>query len=260
MKLNIAKKAAILTVALSALVAAETLTGRDIVQKVKDRPDGDTRSSELQMTLINKSGSKRERKIMSFAMDEGKDTKQIMFFRYPNDVKGTGFLTVDYDDINKDDDKWLYLPAMKKTRRISGKSSKTDYFMGSDFTYDDIGKRNVDEDTHTLVREEKVDGHDCWVVESTPKKGDEIYSKKISWIRKDCLIAAKVEYYDKLGKLHRALQVESVVQVDGFWSIGKMNMENVQTKHKTVLEFGNLKFNIPVDAKTFTVNRLERGL
>lgn len=260
MKLNIAKKAAILTMALSALVAAETLTGRDIIQKVKDRPDGDTRSSELQMTLINKSGSKRERKIMSFAMDEGKDTKQIMFFRYPNDVKGTGFLTVDYDDISKDDDKWLYLPAMKKTRRISGKSSKTDYFMGSDFTYDDIGKRNVDEDTHKLLREEKVDGVDCWVVESTPKKGDEIFSKKISWIRKDCLIAAKVEYYDKLGKLHRALQVESVVQVDGFWAIGKMNMENVQTKHKTVLEFGNLKFNIPVDAKTFTVNRLERGL
>ena len=260
MNMKFAKTAATIIVALSAMVSAETLTGRDIVQKVHERPNGDTRSSELSMTLINKSGAKRERKITSFAMDVGKDTKQIMFFRYPNDVKGTGFLTVDYDDINKDDDKWLYLPAMKKTRRISGKSSKTDYFMGSDFTYDDVGQRNIDEDTHKLLREEKVDGIDCWVVESVPKKGDEIFSKKISWIRKDCLIAAKMEYYDKLGKLHRALKVENVVQVDGFWSIAKMGMENVQTNHKTLLEFGDIKFNIPLDAKTFTVPRLERGL
>ena len=260
MNMKFAKTAATIIVALSAMVSAETLTGRDIVQKVHERPNGDTRSSELSMTLINKSGAKRERKITSFAMDVGKDTKQIMFFRYPNDVKGTGFLAVDYDDINKDDDKWLYLPAMKKTRRISGKSSKTDYFMGSDFTYDDVGQRNIDEDTHKLLREEKVDGIDCWVVESVPKKGDEIFSKKISWIRKDCLIAAKMEYYDKLGKLHRALKVENVVQVDGFWSIAKMSMENVQTNHKTLLEFGDIKFNIPLDAKTFTVPRLERGL
>ena len=93
MNMKFTKTAATIIVALSVMVSAETLTGRDIVQKVHDRPDGDTRSSELSMTLINKSGAKRERKITSFAMDVGKDTKQIMFFRYPNDVKGTGFLT-----------------------------------------------------------------------------------------------------------------------------------------------------------------------
>ena len=73
-------------------------------------------------------------------MDVGKDTKKIMFFTYPGDVKGTGFLTWDYDNPRKVDDKWLYLPAMKKTRRISGKSSKTDYFMGSDFEYAQCGR------------------------------------------------------------------------------------------------------------------------
>ncbi len=255
-----AKTAAALVAALIAMAGAEAPTGRDIVQKAHDRPDGDTRSSELSMTLVNKNGARRERRIATFAMDVGKDTKQIMFFRYPGDVKGTGFLSIDYDDAGKDDDKWLYLPAMKKTRRISGKSSKTDYFMGSDFTYDDVGRRGVDEDAHTFVREEKVDGADCWVVESVPKKGDEIFSKKISWIRKDCLIAARVEYYDKLGKLHRLLKVESVVQADGFWAIGRMTMENVQTGHRTVLEFGDLRFDVPLDAKTFTVQRLERGL
>ncbi|MBO4804796.1 MAG: outer membrane lipoprotein-sorting protein [Paludibacteraceae bacterium] len=116
-----------------------------------------------------------------------------MFFLYPSDVKGTGFLTWDYDQANKDDDKWLYLPAMKKTRRISGSSSKTDYFMGTDFTYDDMGRRNLEEDTHTLLREETLNGHKCWVLQSSPKKAGDIYTKRISWIRQDCLIPVKVD-------------------------------------------------------------------
>ena len=118
-----------LTLAL-ALVAvalqAQQLSGRDIMKKIDERPDGDTRYAQMELTLVKKNGSKRERKVESWAMDIGKDTKKIMYFTYPGDVKGTGFLTWDYDRIGKEDDKWLYLPAMKKTRRISGSSSKTD--------------------------------------------------------------------------------------------------------------------------------------
>lgn len=186
---------------------AADLTGRDIMQKVKNRADGDTRYATVEMTLIQKSGHKRVRKIESWAMDEGKDTKKIMFFTYPGDVKGTGFLTWDYDNPSKTDDKWLYLPAMKKTRRISGKSSKTDYFMGSDFTYDDMSTRSVDEETHTLLREEVVSGDKCWVVQSVPKDKGEIYSKRITWVRQDCLMVIKAEYYDKLNNLHRRLTI-----------------------------------------------------
>ncbi len=211
------KKNFVATLLLSAafLFAAEQ-NARDIMVKVKNRPDGDTRSSSMEMKLVNKSGNTRVRKITSYAMDVGEDTKTIMFFQYPNDVKGTGFLTVNYDDVNKEDDKWLYLPALKKTRRISGKSSKTDYFMGSDFTYDDIGKRNVDEDTHKLLREESAGGFDYYVIESTPKKDGEIFSKKLVWIRKDCDVVATVEFYDKLGKLHRQMVSSDIRQVDGF--------------------------------------------
>ena len=255
------KKNFVATLLLSAafLFAAEQ-NARDIMVKVKNRPDGDTRSSSMEMKLVNKSGNTRVRKITSYAMDVGEDTKTIMFFQYPNDVKGTGFLTVNYDDVNKEDDKWLYLPALKKTRRISGKSSKTDYFMGSDFTYDDIGKRNVDEDTHKLLREESVDGFDYYVIESTPKKDGEIFSKKLVWIRKDCDVVAKVEFYDKLGKLHRQMVSSDIRQVDGFWTVGKMEMKNVQTGHSTELLFLDPKYNIQLDSKIFSVNKLERGL
>lgn len=239
---------------------AQDLSGRDIMQKVKDRANGDTRYATIEMSLIQKSGRKRVRKMESWSMDIGKDTKTIMFFSYPGDVKGTGFLTWDYDDADKVDDKWLYLPAMKKTRRISGKSSKTDYFMGSDFTYNDMSTRSIDEETHKLLKEEVVDGHKCWKVQSSPKDKDEIYSYRITWIRQDCLMVVKAEYYDKLDKLHRKLTISSIEQVQGFWTMHLMQMENVQTGHKTVIRMDNQEFNLKVLPNLFTVSKLEKGL
>lgn len=242
--------------------SAMAQTGREIAQMVKDRPDGDTRQFEMVMKLVNKRGAVRERKLISYSIDvgeAGKDHKSIMFFQHPGDIKGTGFLTWDYDDPDKEDDKWLYLPAMKKTRRISGSSAKQDYFMGSDFTYDDIGSRNVDEDTHNLLGEEVIDGQRCWKLEYTPKDKREIYSKRVAWIRQDCLMGIKVEYYDKMGKLHRTLELSDIVQVSGIWIAKKLHMTNVQTKHQTILEIKNPKFNVPMDAVKFSVTTLEKG-
>lgn len=251
---------AMLVVGFAATTCAQT--GREIAQKVKDRPDGDTRRSEMVMTLINKRGAVRERKLISYSIDVGKekkDRKSIMFFQYPGDVKGTGFLTWDYDELNKDDDKWLYLPAIKKTRRISGSSAKQDYFMGSDFTYDDMGSRNVDEDTHTLLGEETVDGQKCWKLESLPKDKRDIYSRKTALIRQDCLIPVRVEYYDKMGKLHRRLEMSDIAKIEGFWVARKMHMTNVQTEHQTVLEIKNPTYNIPMEESKFNVTTLEKG-
>lgn len=175
-------------------------------------------------------------------------------------MKDTGFLTWDYDELGKDDDKWLYLPAMKKTRRISGASAKKEYFMGTDFTFDDMGNRNIDEDDHVFLREETLAGNKCWVVESNSKDSRDIYSKKITWIRQDCLIATKIEYYDKLGKLNRELKVSDIEKVQGFWLAHKMHMRNVQTEHQTILSFVNPKFNVDVDENIFTVTKLEQGI
>ena len=252
------KKITIIT-ALFATMSLFAQTGREIAQKVKNRPGGDTRQSEMTITLINKRGKERVRKVASYSIDVGKDKKSIMFFEYPGDVKGTGFLTWDYDEVGKNDDKWLYLPAMKKTRRISGSSAKQDYFMGTDFTYDDMGSRNVDEDTHKLLGEETVNGNLCWKLESKPKDKDDIYSKKIVWIRKDCLVPEKADYYDRNGNLHRQLVFSGIKKVDGFWLAEKMEMTNVQTHHKTIIEFKNPKYNQKMDESKFNVNTLEKG-
>ena len=254
------KKILMIAALLCAAAQMDAQTGRDIIQRVKDRPDGETRYAEMQLTLMKKNGDKRERKMVSWAMDEGKDTKKIMFFTYPGDVKGTGFLTWDYDQAGKEDDKWLYLPAMKKTRRISGSSSKTDYFMGTDFTYDDMGGRSVDEDKHTLLREETRDGYKCWVVESVPKDPHEVYSRKVTWIRQDSDTGVYCEFYDKLGKLHRVMTVLDLQKVGGFWTVMKMEMKNVQSGHSTLITVSEPKYDIKVDKSLFTVAKLEKGL
>ncbi len=248
-----------LTVALMATSTSFAQTGREIMLKAENRPEAKTTQSELTMTIINKRGKERVRKLKSYSMEVGDDEKTLMFFEYPGDVKGTGLLTWNYDQIGKDDDKWLYLPAMKKTRRISGSSAKKDYFMGTDFTYDDMGDRNIDEDTHKLLGEETINGHKCWKVQSTSKDKRDLFSKKIIWLRQDILIPEKVDYYDKMGKLHRQMVIEKVEQKGKYWVMLKMTMSNVQTKHKTIIEFNKMELDKPMDEGKFSVQTLEKG-
>lgn len=236
------------------------LTGREIIQMVEDSPDGENRKSLMTMELINHRGASRERTILSYSMDLGKDSKSIMFFQAPADVKGTGFLSWQYDDPERDDDKWLYLPAMKKVRRISGSSAKNENFMGSDFTYDDMGGRNVDEDEHRLTGEETMGGGLCWVVESKPLESDAAYSRTVSWIRQDALIPVKVEFYDRMGELLKTLVASDISREAGFWTARKLEMTNHQRNHRTLIMMEKIEYDIAMNESLFTVPSLERGL
>lgn len=236
------------------------LTGREIIQMVEDRPDGENRKSLMTMELINHRGATRERTILSYSMDLGKDSKSIMFFQSPADVRGTGFLSWQYDDPERDDDKWLYLPAMKKVRRISGSSAKNENFMGSDFTYDDMGGRNVDEDQHSIIGEESLDGSQCWVVESKPLESDAVYSKTVSWIRQDALIPVKVEFYDRMGELLKTLVASDITKEAGFWTSRKLEMINHKRNHRTIIVLEGIEYDIAMNESLFTVPSLERGL
>ncbi len=247
---------ALVTTALSAIAQ----DGKAIMQKVYDRPSGESSSSEVELELVNKRGRKRVRRLKSRSMDIGKDRKMIMVFLAPSDVRGTGFLTWDYDDPSKSDDKWLYLPAMRKTRRISSASSKKDYFMGTDFTYDDMGKRNVAEDTHKYLRDETVGGKDCWVVESTPKEKGYIYKRREVWIDKQSLLPVQIRFYDRRNALHREMKAGKISKIDGIWTYESETMTNVQTKHKTILRFKNQVFGQPMEEADFTVVQLEKGI
>ena len=137
----------------SSLFAGE-LTGKQIIEKVYNRPTPKSQEAVLTMTLINKQGKKRIRKIKQISKDFGDVEKKIMFFMSPADVKNTSFMNWSYDKKGKSDDQWIYLPVVKKVKRISS-DSKSDYFMGSDFTYDDLGDRKLDADIHKFLRQFK---------------------------------------------------------------------------------------------------------
>ena len=247
----------IITITFSAEAEDAPLTGKQIMTMVDDRPDGDDRISNITMTLINKRGRKRVREIKSFSKDFGKDKKSVMVFEKPADVKGTAFLSWEYDATEKEDDKWLYMPAMKKVRRISG-ASKNEYFMGSDFTYDDMGDRNVEEDTHKLLSEEDVDGRVCWKIESVPVDKDDMYTRKVIWVLKSAYLIIRAEYYDKDGliKIYRALEFR---KQDGLWTVFNSEMDNVSLSHKTLLKVDSVQYNTGINDSLFTVSAIQRG-
>lgn len=242
----------------SQLLRAQVPSGREIMQKVEERPEGNTQRSLIKMTLINRHGKTRERSILLCSKKFGRDKKSVIYFQTPADVKGTGLLSWEYDNPAKEDDQWLYMPALKKSRRISG-SSKNESFMGSDFTYDDFGDRNLDEDTHQLLREESLNGYDCWVVESRPKSKDDFYSKRINWIRKDIAIVIQVQYYDDKEVELKKLTVSDIKIQDGIWTAFKMLMVNHQENHQTVIEFKEVQYNLELGDQLFRVSTLEKG-
>lgn len=232
-------------------------SGKDIMQLQYDRADGDDRKMTLTMRLINRQGKERIRTVKSMSKDYGKDKKTIMLFQKPADVKGTMFLSWEYDSQNKEDDKWLYMPAMKKVRRISG-ASKNEYFMGTDYTYDDMGDRNVDEDSHTLLGEENIGDKNCWKIKSVPLDPQDLYTHKILWIDKISYLIIKGEYYDKDG-LVKTYQALDVRKQDGFWLTFRSEMNNVSRQHKTILEIESMQFNTGIQDSLFQVTTLQRG-
>ena len=256
MKILVSVFAIIISMSYQAM--AQDMTAREIIEKVYNRPEGDDQTSNLTMTLINKSGKERVRIIKQFTKDMGEMEKSIMFFQSPADVKNTSFMSWTYDS-DKNDDQWIYLPALKKVKRISS-DSKSDYFMGSDFTYDDLGDRKIDDDTHQLLREEAIDGVDYYVVESISKDEDYMYSKTITWIRKDNFIGLKKEFYDEDEDLLKILKIKKFEEISGFLVITSSEMENVQKNHRTTMILGKVEINTGISDSKFSERMMMRGM
>ncbi len=242
----------------ASLSANAQMTGREIVENVYTRPTGDDQTSIMTMTLTNKSDQTRVRKIKQYSKDLGDIEKSIMFFMSPADVKNTSFMNWSYDN-DKSDDQWIYLPALKRVKRISS-DSKSDYFMGSDFTYDDLGDRKLDADAHKLLKEETVDNQECYVVESVSKDEDYMYSKTITWIRKDNYVGVKKEFYDEDDDLIKILSIKGIKQISGLWIVTHSEMKSVQKNHKTVIKLTDIKVNTGVSTSKFSERMMTRGI
>jgi hypothetical protein len=244
---------------------ADEPKAREIMQQVRDRDDGDNQTANVQMVLIDKRNKKRVRELRSFGKDKGEDTYTMMFFLSPADIKDTGFLTYDYDDWKRDDDQWLYLPALKKTKRIAS-SNKSGSFMGSDFSYADMTERPLEKYDFTLVQESEIDGHPVWVVQSVPIDKEEIsetgYTKSIQFVRQDNYVTIRSKIWLKKGKKNKYMEVKELELIDGIWVPTLVTMttkKGKRTEHKTILRTSNVKFDQPLDFDSFSVRGLEAG-
>jgi hypothetical protein len=244
--------------------AAAELSAREIMEKNFFSSKIGSLKTDATMVLVNEHGQTRERRIATLQklQKNGIDSKLVMKFNAPADIKGIGFLQVEQSEA--DDDQWIYLPALKKTRRLVA-NNKKDSFMGSDFSYGDFSRPKVDWYQHRVLRSEAIDGHDCFVVESLPRdetiKNDHGYSKKVNWVRKDNFLEAKVEYYDLRGDLLKTQTItgHKLVEPDTHrWFAMHRDVINHQTQHKTVLDFERAEAGVAAPDELFTTRTIER--
>jgi outer membrane lipoprotein-sorting protein len=252
-------------ISLTLLTSLNAQSARDIMVKVDNRDDGKSLEQDMYMILIDKSGKKRIRDIKSYSKDFGVDTHKIMFFKSPADVKNTSFLTFDYDNPSRDDDQWLYLPALKKVKRIPS-ADKSSSFMGSDFSYFDMTDRDLSDYKFKLIKETKVRGHSAWMIEATPTNRKVIkesgYKKTVAIVRKDNFVVVRAINYLTNGK-KKYLDLKKIHKQNGIWVIDEMSMitkKGRSTLHKTILKFRNIKVNKSLNNNLFTTRRLSKGL
>lgn len=256
----------LITLTTLSLTTLFALSAKEIAQKAHDRDDGDNSVANMKMILIDKNNNTRTRELKVFTKDKGEDEMKLMFFLSPADVKNTAFLTYDYEDSNRDDDQWLYLPELQKVKRIAS-SDKSSSFMGSDFTYSDMTSRNVEDYHYKVMKEPEVKGHKTWQMEVVPKSQKTIdetgYTKSIYFIRQDNFVVVQALHFVKDGAKLKYMMINKLEKIDGIWTpleIQMVTKQGKQTLHKTVLHFSDYEYNQELQESLFTTRTLEKGL
>lgn len=234
----------------------EIIERSDILNRVKDM------ESRMKMVIRHKSGKERIRALKSFSLknEEGIE-KSLIRFLSPADVRGTGFLSLDNPDgVNE---KYLYLPALGRPRRLSSEE-RGGSFMGSDFSYEDISTTTEDYN-HKLLRREEFRGEEVYVVVSIPKteeiKDDVGFAKKISWISKQKMILLTSENRDKTGEVLKRLIVHQSEKVaEDAWMAVKLEMKDLKKGSSTVIEYEDIAVNTGVSESYFSIRYLSRPL
>jgi outer membrane lipoprotein-sorting protein len=240
------------------LVVTSAQDAQSIVRASRDRITADTVSSRSRMVITARDGSTSERVLDQYSKDGPQGQRTLIVFQRPASVANTRFLTM--ENQGKEDDRWIFLPALGKVRRIAA-SEGSGSFMGTDLSYDDISSadRDVELDTHTLLREESLNGRLCSVIESTPKNKSYQYSKMVQWIDKSSLIAQKVALYDRRGTLVKELEILETKDIQGRLSPTVTRMTTIAAGTSTSVMVDILKYDDPIPEGVFTTAYLETG-
>ncbi len=214
---------------------------------------------DLKMILKSRQGKERVRELRTKVLEvEGDGDKSIVVFEKPIDVKGTAFMNFSHK--TDDDEQWLFLPALKRVKRIASRN-KSGPFMGSEFAYEDMGSQEVEKYTYKWLRDEIFKGMDSFVIERYPvDRKNSGYSRQVVWIDKAEYRMQKIDFYDRRNTLLKTLTAEQYEQFNGkFWKPLTFNMVNYQTGKSTILQFSDYKFGVDLDDRDFTKNSLLRA-
>lgn len=215
-------------------------------------------TNDVQMILRNKQGQESIRLIRSKTLEvDGDGDKSLTIFDEPNDVKGTALLSFTHKE--GPDDQWLYLPALKRVKRIAS-DNKSGPFMGSEFAYEDITSQEVEKYTYKYLRDDTLDGMEVFVFERYPVDKKSGYTRQVIWLDKEHYKERKIEFFDRKDTLLKTLLLTDYHQyLDRFWRAHQMDMENHQTGKSTRLIQSNYKYNTGLNERDFDQNSLKRA-
>ncbi len=245
---------------LMATAATPEERGLDIAREADRRDTGfEDFTADMRMLLKNKHGQESIREIRVRTLEmKGDGDRSLTIFDKPRDVKGTAFLNFTHKQ--GDDDQWLYLPALKRVKRISSRN-KSGSFMGSEFAYEDISSQEVEKYTYKWIRDEVYDGQQCFVVEFYPiDKKNSGYTRQVTWIDRKEYRTLKVHYFDRKNSHLKTLTFTGYKKyLDEYWRPDEMNMINHQTGKSTQLVFANYKFRTGLKDRDLSKNSLKRA-
>ena len=246
-----------------ALLPAE---GRQIMVAVDGRDEGTTQRSRIRFELTDRHGRSRIQEATVLRRYDDEDKEQVLFYREPSNVRGTAFLTYDYADPKREDDQWLYLPAARKTRRISA-SDRGDYFLGTDLTYEDLKRQNkvsLSDWKFDTVGRDEIDGLSVHVVEGKPVSdgvAEELgYSRALWYVEPESATIRKSENWDRQGNPLKTVRFEDIRKVEGIWTVHEIVVENHKTGHSTRLNISDVDYGVEIRRGTFDQRALSRGL
>jgi hypothetical protein len=243
-----------LAAALLITTSLAALTNLEVAQKSEDVMSGFKDStSKMQMTLINAAGQEKKRTMKMKVLEGESEDKSLMEFITPADVKGTKFLS--YEHVNKDDDQWLYLPALKRVKRIASKN-KSGAFMGSEFSYEDLSAFNIKK--YKYEEGEASDVNGVYILSSVPVSKYSGYTKLVSFIDAKTFLAQKIEYYDRKRELLKVATFEDYKNFNIVYRIGKITMKNIQNDKTTILVWSNESINQGLKSKDFHKRYLKK--
>ena len=237
-------------------VFADAEKGLSLMQQADKANSGfNGEHAVMEMILINAHGTKITRKIKSKSIEvQGDGDKSIITFLWPADVKGTKLLT--WAHKSKSDDQWLFLPALKRVKRISSRNM-TGSFMGSEFSYEDIGSQELEKYTYKFIKEETINGRPTSVIERKSTDKNSGYAKQVLYLDKEYQGTLKIEYFDRKNELLKISSFTDWKKLGNFWRFHNIEVKNVQTRKGSILNWSERKLNQKINEREFTQNKIK---